>query len=374
MKKLGLIINPIAGMGGRVGLKGTDGADILAKAESLGAKPRANQRTIEALNELVILKDEVELITCPNQMGQNALVHCGFKPKVIGSVSTGSTSSIDTTHAAKKMLDMGTDLILFAGGDGTARDIYSAVKDSQVVLGVPAGVKIHSAVYACNPTMAGKLASLFLQGKTRRTVDREVMDIDEKNYRRGILSAKLYGYLKIPFEKKYVQNLKTGSPATEAYYQQAIATDIVENMNDDFYYIIGPGTTTRAIMQKLDLGNSLLGIDIVHKKKLIAQDLNELQLLNKINGKKCKLIITPIGGQGYIFGRGNQQLSPDVLKVIGKDHVIIVATAQKINSLQNRSLLVDTGDRETDLILSDYFRIVTGYHESRVYKVTRLVE
>jgi predicted polyphosphate/ATP-dependent NAD kinase len=145
-------------------------------------------------------------------------------------------------------------------------------------------------------------------------------------------------------------------------------------MNDDFYYIIGPGTTTRAIMQKLDLGNSLLGIDIVHKKKLIAQDLNELQLLNKINGKKCKLIITPIGGQGYILGRGNQQLSPDVLKVIGKDHVIIVATAQKINSLQNRSLLVDTGDRETDLILSDYFRIVTGYHESRVYKVTRLVE
>ena len=374
MKKSGLIINPIAGMGGPVGLKGTDGADILAKAKSLGAKPQANQRTIEALNELVTLKDEVEFITCPDRMGQNALIHCGFEPEVIGSVSAGGTSSADTICAAKKMLDMGTDIILFAGGDGTARDIYSAVGDLQVVLGIPAGVKIHSAVYAGNPTMAGKLASLFLQEKTKRTVDREVMDIDEENYRKGILSAELYGYLKIPFEKKYVQNLKTASPATESYHQQAIAADIAENMSDDFYYIVGPGTTTRAIMQKLELENSLLGIDIVHKKKLIAQDLNESQLLDEINGKKCKLIITPIGGQGYILGRGNQQLSPDVLKAIGKDNIIIVATEEKINSLQNRPLLVDTGDKETDLILSDYFRIVTGYHESRVYKVTRLVE
>jgi peptidyl-dipeptidase Dcp len=177
MKKLGLIINPIAGMGGRVGLKGTDGADILAQAESLGAKPRANRRAIESLNELVILKNEVELITCPNQMGRDALVHCGFKPKIIDSVSTGCTSAIDTTNAAKTMLDMGADLILFAGGDGTARDMYSAVKDSQVVLGIPAGVKIHSVVYACNPQIAGKLASLFLQGKTRRTVDCEIKTI-----------------------------------------------------------------------------------------------------------------------------------------------------------------------------------------------------
>jgi predicted polyphosphate/ATP-dependent NAD kinase len=370
MKKLGLIINPIAGMGGRVGLKGTDSRHILEKAKKLGAQEHAPNRAIEAIKKLAPIKDEIMLITYPKKMGEDVAIQCSFSPKVIGAVSDQRTTALDTKKAAKDMVDLGVTLLLFAGGDGTARDIYNAIGESLVVLGIPAGVKIHSAVYACNPMRAGELASLYLQNKTKNTIEAEVMDIDEESFRRDILTAKLYGYLIIPFKKRYTQKLKAGSTPNERYSQEAIAAEVVENMTDEFYYIIGPGTTTRAIMEKLNLEYSLLGIDLVYKKKLIGKDLNESELLEKIKGNKNKLIITPIGGQGYLFGRGNQQLSPEVIKHLGKDNIIIIATQQKISSLKGQPLLVDTGDKATNQLLCDYYKIITGYQEIIVYKVT----
>jgi len=370
MKKLGLIVNPIAGMGGRVGLKGTDGSRILEEAKKLGAKPQAQNRAIEALKKLEFLKDSIELITYPHPMGEKAAMSCGFSPKVIGSFPATQTTAQDTQNAAKDMRDLEVDLLLFAGGDGTARDIYTAIGDSMVVLGIPAGVKIHSAVYACNPVRAGELARLYLEGKAKSILEAEVMDINEDDYRMGRLVAKLYGYLRIPFERRYLQRIKAGSAASEKYYQEAIAVSIVEDMSDDYLYIIGPGTTTRAVMERLNLDCSLLGIDLVYKKKLAGKDLNESELLEKIKGKKAKLIITPIGGQGYLLGRGNQQISPEVICQVGKHNIVIIATKQKINSLQGRPLLVDTGDRATDKLLNDYFKVITGYREAIVYKVT----
>lgn len=370
MKKLGLIINPIAGMGGRVGLKGTDGLDILKKARKLGAMPQSHQRTHEALRMLKSLKGKIEIITCAEKMGEESAIQCGFEPEVIDVGRTSVTTASDTHKASLLMRDSGVDLLLFAGGDGTARDVYSAVGDSLVVLGIPSGVKVHSAVFACNPLLAGELAALYLQGRGRRTREVEVMDIDEKDYRNGILSAELYGYLKIPYKKSYVQSLKAGSQPDESYSQEAIAFEVVESMSDEFYYIIGPGTTTRAVMEKLDLESTLLGIDLVYRRKLVGLDLNEAGLFEKVKGEKAKLVITPIGGQGYLLGRGNQQISPEIINSIGKENFIILATSQKINSLHGNPLLVDTGDRKTDLDLSDYYRIITGHRKSIVYKVT----
>jgi len=370
LKKLGLIVNPIAGMGGRVGLKGTDGLDILEKAVELGATPQSQNRTVEVLEKLKPLKDTIELITYPSKMGEKAAIRCGFSPNIIGTLTDPATTASDTRKAAKEMLDLKVDLLLFAGGDGTARDIYTAVRDSMVVLGIPTGVKIHSAVYACNPVRAGELALLFLQGKAKNILEAEVMDIDEEDYRKGRLRTKLYGYLKIPFERRYLQRVKAGSPVSEQYSQEAIAHDVTENISDEFYYIVGPGTTTRSIMEKLNLNDTLLGIDLIHKKKLVGKDLNEADLLEKIKGKKTKLIITPIGGQGYLFGRGNQQISPDVIKQVGRDNIIIVATKQKINSLYGRPLLVDTGDKAVDRLLNDYFKVITGHREAIIYKAT----
>ena len=346
-----------------------DGRAILEEAKNLGAEQISPERTAKALGRIKHLKDEIEMITYPGEMGESVAKECGFNPKVIGLIIKGKTTAFDTRQASKDLCKLKIDLLLFAGGDGTARDIFEAIGDEVVVLGIPTGVKMHSAVYACNPMRAGNLVALYLQGKVGELKEAEVMDVDENAFREGIVSAKLYGYLKIPFEKKHIQGIKTGSLPSERYSQEAIAQDIIDDMDDDYYYIIGPGTTTRSIMEKLKLDNTLLGVDLVYRKELIEQDLNEKKLLEHISGKKTKLIITPIGGQGFLLGRGNQQLSPNVIRVVGKKNIIIVATKQKINSLNGEPFLVDSGDHELDQILSGYSKVYTGYRERVVYRI-----
>lgn len=368
MYKIGLIVNPIAGMGGKVGLKGTDGPEVVAKVRSLGAVPESPKRALEALKQLEILKDDIEIITYRGDMGENIAKKCNFRVTVIGATKE-ETSAEDTRQAALDMLALKVALLLFAGGDGTARDIYNAIKDSIPVIGIPAGVKIHSSIFAINPKRAGELAVLYLTGRISELKEAEVMDIDEESFRKGIVSARLYGYLRIPYEKNRVQNVKAGSPASEEYYQQAIAVEVVENMEDDCIYVIGPGTTTRQIMKTLGLDYTLLGVDVVYNKELISKDVTERQLLEMIQGKYAKLVITPIGGQGYIFGRGNQQLSSTVIKMVGRDNIIVVATKNKLHSLKGCPLLVDTGDDEVNKMLSGFIKVVTGYKEVAIYPV-----
>ena len=371
-KKLGFLVNPIAGMGGRVGLKGTDGKEILKKAITLGAQPWAAERAKGAFKPLLRLKDEIVLITYPSPMGEDIALEYGFMSEVIRAEVRDVTTEKDTKQAAQAMLDKNVDLLLFAGGDGTARDICSAVGTSLVCLGIPAGVKIHSGVFASHPVRAGELASLFLQKSVQRTVEAEVMDVDEEGLRREIVSAKLYGYLKIPHVERFLQRTKAGSTGNEKYSQEAIAAEVTREMSNEFYYLVGPGTTTGAIMQKLELDHSLLGVDLVWQRNLLGKDLNEAQILEKISGKPTKLILTPIGGQGFLLGRGNQQISPDVIEQIGKDNIIVVATKQKIHSLNSRPLLVDTGEEETDQALMGHYRIITGFRETIIYKVASL--
>jgi len=357
-------------MGGRVGLKGTNGEDILKKAKQLGAKPGSSIRTAEALKKLGHLKNDFELITCPGAMGEDAAAQAGLPFRLIGVVKKLQTTSSDTIQACKDLDALGIDLLLFAGGDGTARDIYYAVGDNPVTLGIPAGVKIHSAVFAGSPARAGDIAAMYIKGDIKRTKESEVMDIDEEAFRDGIVSAKLYGYLRIPFERRHLQQLKTSSPPDDSVIQQAIAYDIIERMEDDRYYIIGPGSTTRAVMERLNLENTLLGVDLVCNKKLIANDLNEKRLLDHIRNKKnVQIIITPIGGQGYLFGRGNQQISPEVIRNAGRENILVAATPGKIHSLQGRPFLVDTGDDIVNEMLAGYIRVITGCHESSIYKV-----
>jgi predicted polyphosphate/ATP-dependent NAD kinase len=357
-------------MGGRVGLKGTDGEAILKKAVSLGAKSQSQERTIEALKALDVQKTSIKIMTCRMSMGEYAAKECGFEPEVLKIGADTYSTAEDTKTAAREMLASDVDLLLFSGGDGTARDILDAVGDSVVVLGIPAGVKVYSAVYASHPLSAGELAAAFIRGEAKTINEAEVMDIDEEDYRKGILSARLYGYLKIPFQRRFLQRVKAGSPASERYSQQAIAADIVENLSDDHFYIVGPGTTTRSILEKMGLEKSLLGVDLTHQKNLIGKDLNERELLEAIESKKVKLIITPLGGQGFLLGRGNQQVSPEVLDHVGKENIIIAATERKINALHGQPLLVDTGDKDLDNRLSGFYRVITGYKQSIVYKVS----
>ena len=379
--KLGLIINPVAGIGGRVGLKGSDGADIQRKALELGAVPRAQERAIAALQRLSSVEG-LEVVTYPGEMGEGAARACGFEPTVIGSVAPGHTTAADTRQAARELLALGVDLLLFAGGDGTARDVYQAVGLDLVALGIPAGVKIHSAVYATSPGSAGELAALYLEGRIDSVREAEVMDIDEEGVRQGVVSAKLYGYLKVPFRPSMVQNLKMPSTGEQAAVAE-IAHDVVETMEPGWLYLIGPGTTTRAIAKELGLPKTLIGVDVValHERtgeaKLMAADANESQLLALLDGQRAKIVVTPIGGQGYIFGRGNQQISPQVIQaVVGDasrpwDYILVVSAPTKLHALGSRPLLVDTGDPVLDEKLSGYVQVITGYREKAVRKVSR---
>jgi predicted polyphosphate/ATP-dependent NAD kinase len=385
-KRLGLIVNPVAGIGGRVGLKGSDGTEIQKKARELGAVPEALNRAAEAL-ERVRPVDDLQIITYPGEMGEDAARASGFAPTVIGSIRRGETTAEDTRKAAQDMQRLEVDLVLFAGGDGTARDIadeyirYSAIGEGsdvadgyirriRLVLGIPAGVKIHSAVFATNPRSAGDLALLVLQGRALRRREAEVMDIDEEAFRQGIVAARLYGYLNIPFQRRLVQGLKAASDPGEKVAAEAIAWEVVDGMDGETLTIIGPGTTTRAIASRLGLPKTLLGVDVVRGRELVAADANESQLLALVAAQCARIVVTPIGGQGYIFGRGNQQISPRVIRKVGKEHVIVVSTAAKIQALGGRPLLVDTGDREVDRMLSGYVRVVTGYREQAVYRVS----
>jgi len=368
-KKIGLIVNPIAGIGGRVGLKGSDGAEIQQKARELGAVPRAGYRARQAAERLRSV-DGLEIVTCPGEMGEDVARDSGFSPTVVGAIRPGATTAQDTRDAARAMRQLGVGLLLFAGGDGTARDVCSAVGDALPALGIPAGVKIHSAVFGTSPVSAGELAAAFLRGQTTALREAEVMDIDEEAVRQGIVSAKLYGYLNIPFERRWVQSLKAASGPGEQGAMAAIAAAVVDGMEDGVLYILGPGTTTRAIAAELGLPKTLIGVDVVRDRELFAADVNEAQLLGLLRDCAAKIVVTPIGGQGYILGRGNQQISHRVIEKVGGENLIVVSTTAKIYALGGRPLLVDSGDRAVDASLAGYIRIVTGYDEEMIYRVS----
>ena len=369
VKKLGVIVNPIAGIGGKVGLKGSDGIEILKKAREMGAKSESPRRALEALKIIARLKNEIRVLTYPGEMGADECRAAGLEAEIIGSVTSGETRPEDTMEAAREMAARGVDLILFAGGDGTARNIYSAIGASIPVLGIPAGVKIHSAVYAINPHSAGEVASLYLQDKVVNIREAEVMDIDEEAFRQGRVSAQLYGYLKVPVERR-VQSVKSGARSEQAEVG-GMAAEIVAGMDEDTLYIIGPGTTTRSIMQRLGLPNTLLGVDVILNRQLLASDVNENQLFDLVNRhSKIRIVVTAIGGQGHVFGRGNQQISPRIIRLAGKNNIMVVASRDKLVSLQPHPLLVDTGDPELDKELRGYVRVITGWEDSIMYRVS----
>jgi predicted polyphosphate/ATP-dependent NAD kinase len=358
-KKVGFIVNPIAGMGGAVGLKGTDGQEILAKAVTLGAKQVAPTRAETFLFELKPIKEEVHLFVGAGLMGENEAKNNNFYYKVFGKQKM-YTRPEDTIEMAKSILKEGVDLLIFCGGDGTARDVLNSVNMQIPVLGVPTGVKMHSAVFAIDPKAAARITIRFLKGQLPLW-EAEVMDIDEDAFRQGKVSARLYGYLLSPYEPRLIQGAKMASIITESEVrnQAAIAICVIESMETDVFYVVSAGTTTRTIGDLLDQKKTLLGVDIFLNKKIIFKDVNEKQILEVIKKNPAKIIVTPIGGQGFIFGRGNQQISQEVIKKVGKQNIIVVATENKIKNL--KSLKVDTGDPDLDASFHGNIKVITDY-------------
>jgi predicted polyphosphate/ATP-dependent NAD kinase len=364
--RIGLIVNPIAGMGGRVGLKGTDGEEVLEEALERGAEPWSPVRVREALEGLGDDAGRVEWLTWGGGMGADLLGSMGFEHQVVGGPRADRTTAEDTKEAALEMERRGVDLILFAGGDGTASDIVEAIDLRVPILGIPSGVKMFSAVFASTPMAASRLLFRLLEGGVEYA-EREVMDIDEDAYRLGRLSASLRGYARTPYAAELVLNGKDAvTSADEELMKEAVAARVVEEMSPGSTYVLGPGSTVAKVAELLGVEKTILGIDIYRDGELILRDADEEGLLEVVDDDTW-IVLSPLGGQGSILGRGNQPISPGVLRRVGLDRIMVIATPVKLQGL--KALTVDTGDPELDEQLRGFRRVVVGYHEEKLIRV-----
>lgn len=369
MHTIGFLVNPVAGMGGVVGLKGTDG--LVREAIKRGAHPISAVRAEKTLRRLK--STPFVFLTCSGKMGQDILDRAGITHYRVVYETPDLTTGQDTKKACNALVDSGAEIILFCGGDGTARDVYDSIGDVFPVLGIPSGVKMYSAVFATSPeTAAGILKEWEISGSLHLR-DAEVMDVDEEAYRKGELRAELYGYLRSPFLPGLVQGAKqVFEDPDEDQAKRDIARFLVEVMRGTpaILYILGPGSTTRAIAAELGIEKTLLGFDAVRDGKLVAADLNEegmLRILSQMG--PSRLVVSIIGAQGAVLGRGTQQVSPRVLRIIGKDQIIVVASPQKLAATP--FLFIDTGDSDLDELFGEYISVISGYRIAQRKRLAR---
>ncbi|MDB2331165.1 ATP-NAD kinase family protein [Alteromonas sp. A079] len=366
---LGVIVNPFAGIGGALALKGSDGSEVREKALAMGAEKKANEKMAKALSILDALNTPFKIVTAAGEMGESVCASLGLPYDLVYTPADMQTEGEDSERAARAMVEHNVDLLLFAGGDGTARNICNVVGSSVPVLGVPAGCKIHSGVYCVSPAAAGQVVSQMILGELVSEMDAEVRDIDEDAFRGGKVIAKHYGEMRVPAELSYVQAVKMGGKEDEALVLDDIAAYVSEIMDDapDTYFVMGSGSTVGAVMEYLGLDNTLLGVDVVKGGELVASDVTAPQLLALTQNKPTEVVLTVIGGQGHILGRGNQQLSPAFIRQVGKENLRVVATKQKVQALNGKPLRLDSGDAELDTALAGAFTIITGYKDKVLY-------
>ncbi|QZP38650.1 ATP-NAD kinase family protein [Halobaculum magnesiiphilum] len=354
--RIGFLLNPVAGMGGRVGLKGTDGK--VAEARARGAEPRAPDRARRALDALAERAPDAELLAWGDPMGASEAREAGFDPEVLGAPAGGDegTDADDTAAAVAAFLDAGVDLVLFVGGDGTAADVAAALAGSEVpMLGVPAGVKVYSSVFAVSPEDAAYVAATF-----ERTERREVMDIDEDEYREGEVRPELRAVAHVPVAEQLQSGKQIGGGTVESL-AVGVADDV--RARPETTWVLGPGSTVGEVKAELGFEGSPIGVDVYRDGDVLALDAAESEILDSL-GEDNVIVVTPIGGQGFVFGRGNPQLSPAVIRECDLE---IVASRDKLDDL--RVLRVDTDDPELDEALRGWVKVRVGRFERRMMKI-----
>lgn len=366
--RLGFIVNPLAGVGGTVALKGSDG--VAAEALARGATPQAGLRARAVLEALLPWRERLRVLAAGGAMGADLARELGFDVEVVHAPAS-PTSAADTEAAAAALRAARVDLLLFAGGDGTARDICGQVGLDLPVLGLPAGVKMHSGVFAVTPRAAAEIVRLLLEGGLVLVDTAEVRDIDEQALREGRVAARWYGEMKVPAEGRYLQQVKCNGREVEALVLEEIAAEVVERMQDapGVTWLLGPGTTTAAIMATLGLPNTLLGVDAVRDGEVVAADADAATLERLAAAGECRLVLTATGGQGMLLGRGNQQLTPAVLRAVGRAGLVVVATHEKLTALQGRPLLMDLPDAALAAEFEGFIEVITGYRSHMLYRL-----
>lgn len=372
--RLGIIVNPYAGVGGPEGWKGSDDEEIQRRAKAGELVLRATFRAetfLRHLQSLISGRESLEVFSVQGNMGVNPGWSLNFPVTMIDAEFPKQTFAQHTQKAVTLLCDHNLDLLVFVGGDGTARDVCSVVSTSQPVLGVPSGVKMHSGVFAVNPQSAAELISRWIKGELIAVEQQEVRDIDEEAFRRGVVKSQFYGEMLTPQLGQYVQHVKQGGFEVEELVLLDIADDLVERIPANSLVVWGPGSTTLNIAKNWGVETTLLGVDLLLDQQCIARDVDAETIITAIEGHKggVYIVVTAIGGQGHIFGRGNQQITAEVMAKVGKSCVVIVATKTKLKSLQGRPLLIDSGDPEVDKLWAGYLPVVCGYQDVVVYAV-----
>ncbi|MFF2274730.1 ATP-NAD kinase family protein [Agromyces sp. NPDC058126] len=412
---LALVVNPVAGVGGPAGLAGSDGADVQVEAAVRGSHPRAAERARLALEVVATTADDTRqpVLTAAGPMGEDAVRAAGLEPHVVyrpggdgPRASASETTAADTTAAVRALVAAGATLVLFAGGDGTARDVAAGLGATPPVpsvgtpvrraaepatppgvsaagaderhgvvaaLGIPAGVKMYSPAFAVSPRAAGALAAAWVEasgpGGALPVQEREVLDIDEAAMRRARVEPRLYGTMPVPYRAGRTQSRKAATPASEHAAVVAAARGAARAMRPGVRYLLGPGGTMAELARELGVAKTPLGVDVVLDGRLVLAGASERDLVDEISRGPAKAVVSVIGGQGFLLGRGNQQLSPRVLRLLDDDPLVVVAPEQKLIDLGGRPLLVDTGDPRVDARLAGFARVITGSGASSFYPV-----
>lgn len=354
MRTIGFVVNPIAGMGGRVGLKGTDGN--VEEARDRGAEPRAPDRATEALQAMRQVDPDVQILTWGGKMGADEAEAVGITFEVLGEPDGDETTRQDTIEAVGAFLERDVDVVVFVGGDGTAVDVFETIDDAESdvpMLGAPAGVKVYSSVFAVSPRAAGRIAATF-----DRTDLREVNDIDEEAYREGEVRAELLGLATVPVAEDLQSSKQVLGGDVES-----LAVGVVADAEEGVTYVLGPGGTLQKIKAEFGIEGSPLGVDVVRDGELLAKDAAESEIL-EVLGDRNVIVVSPIGGQGFIFGRGNDQISPAIIE---RSDLEIVASREKLDS--TGALRVDTGEEDLDESLKGWVKVRTGRYERQMIQI-----
>lgn len=367
--RLGVIVNPVAGVGGPAGLKGSDGQAVQAQAFARGGVARAGDRMTEALRHLSTAPDLVDVVCGPGIMGAASCERAGIKAVSLDLTLMSPTTADDTLACVRQMIEAGIDLLLFAGGDGTARDVLDAIPAGFPSLGIPGGVKMHSGVFAISPSAAGELVLRIAQGHAVSVTEAEVRDIDENSFRTGQVITRFYGVMSVPDDLRYVQQVKSGGREDDELVAIEIAASVAEQIDPDVTYLLGSGSTLLAVKKSLGFDGTLLGVDVFRNGKVLARDVSEQEILPFLS-ERCAIVVSFIAGQGHVFGRGNQQFSARVIQALGPDNIRIVGSKRKLATLKLRPLLVDTGDVALDQTLTGLRQVTTGYEDAVLYQVS----
>lgn len=357
---LGLVLNPLAGLGGAVGLKGSDGPDIVARATELGAISQVISRSLGALR--AFHGRHLRIVTAAGAMGEAACQTAGLEYEVVAHEPRPTTAAA-TRRAVLRCREAGAALILFAGGDGTGRDVAASAGDLPI-LGIPAGVKMYSGVFAISAATAGQIAAAFLGAlpQARQVTEAELLDIDEAGLREGAVISRLHGMARIPAAGQMIQRAKASVSSNDDADLAALYSTLGRDLaKPDGLCIVGPGTTMRNLFRANGLPKTLLGVDVLRGGKVAIQDARADEIAAEIDDHDggVGIIVGVLGGQGCLFGRGNQPISPEVLRRVGRARIMVLAGAAKMAALPD-GLFVDSGDPAVDLMLAGHIRIRTS--------------